>query len=90
MNTKVRKDHPLLMDTRKCNTCGETKPLNEYNFRKGFHYKKVNKVKTNIKLINFKKECLDCVSISRRPFYAEWYLKNKEKILLFEKNHRLK
>ena len=86
---KVRKDHPLLMDTRKCKTCGETKPLNKYNFRKKFHYKKVNKVKTNIKLIGFAKECMDCVSIANKPKFAEWYLKNKDRIASREKNHRL-
>ena len=92
------------MDTRKCKTCGETKPLNEYNFKKSFHYKKVNKVKTNIKLPNFRKECLDCYEVGNRKRAREWrdknterhreqgrkyYLRNKERIASEEKRHRL-
>jgi len=76
------------MNTKKCNKCNKTKPLDKFELT--WSYKKINHVKTNTKMYRYRCSCLECrakdrakpeTKKRRKEYCAEWYIKNRDHAL---------
>ena len=79
------------MDTRDCRKCGITQPLTEYS--KGWNYKVVNHVKTDIRMHYYRGICDPVRKIAlektgHKETMRQWYISNKSHVASRGKKYR--